>query len=150
VQASVAVPGSPRGTAQLRRVFLQLKHTLQSKGPAVQTSRTLQHSQNRLLAHTASVQCVSDYKVINRDFLWRLIARGAAGICADMQCGIDIIIPFLYRDNILKKENISAFIIQSKNNERFKAKPHTFLFDMMCPYHIQFFDDKESNPVPII
>ena len=90
-----------------------------------------------------------DRSVINRRYLWRLIARGAAGLCADFQFGIDIVIPFLFWDRCLRRINVSAFFIQSKNDASFQAIPRGYLFDMMNPYHVQFFDDNEE-PVPVI
>ena len=90
-----------------------------------------------------------DHKVINRKYLWRLIAHGAAEICADFQYSIDLIIPFSYRDNKLQKNNVSAFFIQSKNDKAYQTTPQNYLFNMMDPYKIQFFDkdDKETTPV---
>ena len=91
-----------------------------------------------------------DRAVIGRDFLWRLIARGAAAICTDGQPAIDVIIPFLYKDEVLRKENVSAFLIQSKNDRSFQAEPDTSLFDSIRPHNIGFFDRGETNTVPII
>ncbi|KAH9974206.1 hypothetical protein BJV77DRAFT_1056083 [Russula vinacea] len=91
-----------------------------------------------------------DRGVIGRDFLWRLIARGAAAICTDGQPAIDVIIPFLYKDEVLRKENVSAFLIQSKNDRSFQAEPDTSLFDSIRPHNIGFFDRGETNTVPII
>ena len=64
-----------------------------------------------------------DRRVIKREYLWRLIVRGAAGICVDCQDGIDIIIPFLYRDDTLQSNDVSALFIQSKNDPSFRDKP---------------------------
>jgi len=91
-------------------------------------------------------------EAINRNFLWRLIARGAAAQCADYQYGVDIIVPFLYWDSILRRENVSAFFIQGKNNETFQETPRLHLFDRMnpCENSLGFFDPKESHPVPVI
>jgi hypothetical protein len=63
---------------------------------------------------------------------------------------VDVILPFLYWDDVLRRENVSAFIIQAKNDETYQAAPDRYLFDMMNPYHISFFDKNESHPVPII
>ena len=91
-------------------------------------------------------------KTINRNFLWGLIARGAAAQCADYQYGMDVIVPFLYWDSILRRENVSAFLIQGKNDETYQAKPHLDLFDRMSPYQnsVGFFDVDESHPLPVI
>ena len=89
-------------------------------------------------------------QVVSQKFLWHLIACGATGICADYQYSIDIIVPFLYWDQILKRENVSAFLYQGKNNAKFKADPVKYLFDMMNSYQTQFFDQDEPSLVPII
>jgi hypothetical protein len=91
-------------------------------------------------------------EVINRRYLWRLIARGAAGLCADYQSGVDIVIPFLFWNDRLCRKDVSALFIQCKNDGTFQITPRQYLFDMMNPYHIQFFDEKEkeSEVVPVI
>ena len=91
-----------------------------------------------------------DPRCINRKYLLRLIARGAAALCADFQYGIDIVIPFLFWDRILQQENVTAFILQIKNNQGFQANPCEWVFDLMNPYNIGFLDESETNPVPII
>ena len=93
---------------------------------------------------------VHDFRVINRAFLWLLIARGAAVLCADYQCGVDVLLPFLYFDNKLGRDNVSAIFIQVKNDKRFSKTPYLFLFDAMNPYLLEFFDMDEQKPVPII
>jgi hypothetical protein len=89
-------------------------------------------------------------KLINRTYLWRLIARGAAGLCVDFQYGIDVVVPFLYWDLVLRRDNVSTLFVQGKNDETFQNVPHEYLFDMMNPYRVGFFDTNESNPVPVI
>jgi hypothetical protein len=91
-------------------------------------------------------------EAVNRNFLWRLIARGAAAQCADYQYGVDIIVPFLYWDSILRRENVSAFFIQGKNDEKFQETPRLHLFDRMnpCENSLGFFNPKETHPVPVI
>ena len=89
-------------------------------------------------------------RVISRKYLWRLISRGAAALCADYQYGVDVVLPFLYQDTVLRCENVSAIFMQIKNDETYQAKPHDHLFDMMNPYRNHFFEEKEANPVPVI
>jgi hypothetical protein len=91
-----------------------------------------------------------DNEIINRQFLWVLIARGAAGICTHYQIGIDIVIPFLFWDDRLRRENVSAIFIQCKNNKTFQRDLRQYLLDMMHPYHLRFFDEKETAPLPVI
>jgi hypothetical protein len=91
-----------------------------------------------------------DPQVISRDFLWRLIARGAAVLCANGQAGVDIAIPFMYLDQKLERQTISAIFIQVKNDAKFNAQPNLFLFDMMNPFFLRFFDMDEKEPFPVI
>jgi hypothetical protein len=93
---------------------------------------------------------IQDPAIINRKYLWRLIARGAAVLCATNQVGVDVIVPFLYGDGNLHRQNVSAIFIQVKNDKRYSSSPNRFLFDAMDPYFLQFFDKGEKSPVPII
>ena len=58
---------------------------------------------------------VHNAKMVNRKYLWCLFCRGAAVICANNQCGIDIIIPVLM-GNILDPKFITAILVQVKND----------------------------------
>jgi len=92
-----------------------------------------------------------DTRIINRKYFLRLIAHGAAGLgCTDFQYGLDIVIPFLYWNSLLQQENVSAFIIQVKNNQTFQVNPCDWVFELMNPYHIGFLDKSKTTPVPII
>jgi hypothetical protein len=94
---------------------------------------------------------VEDYSVLNREFLWRFVLRGAAILCANNQAGCDIVIPFVYRAGKLGKMNISAIIVQVKNDRRYSTKPKVSLFDDMNPFELNIFDvEDESKPLPII
>jgi hypothetical protein len=93
---------------------------------------------------------IQDPAVINRKYLWRFITRGAAVLCATNQVGVDVIVPFLYSGGILGRQNISAILIQVKNDKRYSSSPNRFLFDAMNPYFLRLFDKGEEKPVPII
>jgi len=138
----------------IRELLVPSAHVLHSKPVQATTSsqadKTFKDTfckSNIFFSHFVKFR---DHRVINRKYLWRLIARGAAGLCADYQYGLDIVIPFLYWDHTLQQRNVSAFFIQCKNNATFLANPREYLFDMMNPYHIQFFDKDEIDPVPVI
>jgi len=62
---------------------------------------------------------IDDPRVIHRDSLWRLIAQGAAVMCANGQGGVDLVIPFVYHTEKLGRNNVSAIFIQVKNNAKF-------------------------------
>lgn len=92
---------------------------------------------------------VNDSTVINRKFLWKLIARGAAILCADGQFGADMLLPFVYTGK-WGESDVSCIIAQSKNNKIYKVKPKIELFHKMNPFVIHFFDEDEKNIVPVI
>ncbi|KAF8806799.1 hypothetical protein BYT27DRAFT_6608899 [Phlegmacium glaucopus] len=92
---------------------------------------------------------INDPNVINRDFLWRLIARGAAVRCANCQRGVDIVIPFMYCAGKLSRINVSAIFIQVKNDAAFTTKPNFILFDLMNPFSPRFFD-MDEEPLPVL
>ena len=97
---------------------------------------------------------VVDYQVINRDYLWRMILRGAAIVCANNQAGVDFIIPFCYSDKELGRVNVSGMFWQIKNDARFGGHPHAYLFDAMDPYKLGTYNDQdedaETGGLPII
>ena len=74
---------------------------------------------------------------------WLLIARGGAVLRANYQCGTNVLLSFLYFDNNLGRDNVSATFIQVKNDKRFSSTPCLFLFDAMNPYFLAFFDVDE-------
>ncbi|KAF8918532.1 hypothetical protein CPB85DRAFT_1430237 [Mucidula mucida] len=91
---------------------------------------------------------IDDYDVINQEFLWRLISRGAAVICATNKLAIDLLIPVVIGD-VLAKENVTAVLIQVKNNKHYTEKSTGWLFDAMNPFRIGLFA-KGVNPLPVI
>ena len=84
---------------------------------------------------------------MNRKYL--LIARGAAVLCANNQAGIDIEVPFTYYDAKLGRKNVSAILIQVKNDRRFSTTPIRWLFDGMNPFFVGLFDHSDE-PLPVI
>jgi len=88
---------------------------------------------------------VYDYKVLSTEFLMKCAARGAAIVCADNQLDVDVILPMIYKDQVLKKENVTCILVQSKNDAMFSTKPQRYLFDAM---RLSFF--KTTNPPPVI
>ena len=88
---------------------------------------------------------VADYKVINRDYLWRMILRGAAVLCANNQAGVDFILPYAYSDKKLGRLNVGGMFWQIKNDARFGALPHPYLFDAMDPYKLGTFDEQDED-----
>lgn len=93
---------------------------------------------------------VRDYKVVGEEFLWHYIVRGAAIICANNHGGIDILIPILFFNRLLK-ENVSAILIQVKNDPNFTSTINYETFESMNPFGIAgVFSDKVKSPRPII
>jgi len=92
---------------------------------------------------------VRNSDLINVRYLWKFISRGAMILCANNQRGVDIVLPVCYEDNVLSRRNVTAILIQVKNDETFGANIHGHLFDAMDPFAIKLFD-KGSHPLPII
>ncbi|RPD57235.1 hypothetical protein L226DRAFT_433533, partial [Lentinus tigrinus ALCF2SS1-7] len=88
------------------------------------------------------------YDVVNQEYLLLAISRGAAIICADGNVGIDIVVPVLFGTE-LKKDKVTAILIQSQNSRHYKAKIQYPVFMNMNPYRCGLFDRdvKESPPV---
>jgi hypothetical protein len=92
---------------------------------------------------------VYDSSIISVDNLEKFIARGAAILCAENHSGIDAVIPYIYYDHFLKKENLSVILKQSKNDLKISA-PSRFLFSAMHPVKLRVFDRNQANPPPVI
>lgn len=53
---------------------------------------------------------LEDYRCINRNFLWRLMIRGAAAICPQGNSGVDGVAPLIFWDGKLGRWSIGAII----------------------------------------
>lgn len=87
---------------------------------------------------------VNNHRLINKQFLWRLLARGAAIICANCQPGADLIIPYVYYDRKVNRWTVGAIILQIKNDKKYGQYPHEYLFEDMDPYKLGIYDDDDS------
>ncbi|EPQ51580.1 hypothetical protein GLOTRDRAFT_140973 [Gloeophyllum trabeum ATCC 11539] len=92
---------------------------------------------------------VQDYDVINVQYLWRLVLRRAAILCADNHRGVDIVIPFVFKDAPIEAQNISAILIQVKNDRSYSHKVQRTTFVGMDPRRVRLFTRKDS-PLPVI
>ncbi|KAF8324658.1 uncharacterized protein EI90DRAFT_3074728, partial [Cantharellus anzutake] len=92
---------------------------------------------------------VYDFKVLSVQYLFKLAARGVGVVCADNQHGIDVVIPILYQDTILRRNNMSVLMIQSKNDHSYGTSPTGHLFDKMDPFELGIFA-KSTGPPPVI
>jgi hypothetical protein len=92
---------------------------------------------------------VYDFKVISRNYLWRMICRGAAIIFTNNQEAIDIIIPMLM-GTILRPQFVSAILIQIKNNIAFTHNVDVRLFDAMDPFQVRLFSGNDAHVPPIL
>lgn len=120
-------------------------------------SMTFSKKENQSLAETFKdarmwfnhVLKVQDTDLINARYLWKFISRGAMILCANNQRGVDIVLPVCYSGNVLSRSNVTAILIQIKNDTSFCEEIHDYLFDAMNPFTINLFDEK-SKPLPII
>ena len=88
---------------------------------------------------------IHDPRVVNRKYLWMLIARGAAILCTNNQVSIDVLVPFTYHNGVLGRRNVSAILIQMNNDRNVSTTP----FDGMNPFFVGVFDHDEE-PLPVI
>jgi hypothetical protein len=90
---------------------------------------------------------VHDFKMVQRKYLWRLICRGAAVICANNQRGVDIIIPVLM-GTVLHPKFVTAIFVQVKNDRSYTNKVVDSLFTAMDPCEVKLFTEKAKPPPP--
>ncbi|KAI0300393.1 hypothetical protein BC826DRAFT_878002, partial [Russula brevipes] len=91
---------------------------------------------------------VHDFKMVQREYLWRLICRGAAVICANNQRGVDIVIPVLM-GTILHPKFVTAILVQVKNDHSYTDKISNHLFTKMNPFKVTLFTENEAKaPLP--
>ena len=91
---------------------------------------------------------VEDYEVLNQGYLWRIMCRCAAVICANNQRGVDLVVPIL-KGKHMDDKRITAILIQVKNDVSFKATIKPWLYDAMSPGGLGLFADNAS-PLPVI
>jgi hypothetical protein len=94
---------------------------------------------------------VYDYNVLSVEFLAKCAARGVAIVCADYQRAVDVVIPIVIdKDKSLTKENVTALLLQSKNDVSYSTNVFPSLFHIMDPYALCIFDRSTENPPPVI
>lgn len=93
---------------------------------------------------------VYDYSVLTDGFIMACAARGVGIICADNHAGVDLVIPMLYKDHILKRANMTVILKQSKNDATYSTTPKQYLFNVMNPFTLKVFNKSERTPRPII
>jgi hypothetical protein len=90
---------------------------------------------------------VRNTDLINVKYLWRFVTRGAMIVCANGQRGVDLVIPVVHSGGVLSPHNMTAILIQVKNDKSF-TKVHQHLFDNMDPFSIGVFDSMaQSRPI---
>ncbi|KAI0308934.1 hypothetical protein OF83DRAFT_138866 [Amylostereum chailletii] len=96
---------------------------------------------------------LNNFSMLSKEYLARLIARGAAVICANNQRGVDIVIPFLF-GNVLRPDKVSAILIQVKNDKSYTTNVKECLFEAMDPLQLRIVakDEhaKEAKVKPVI
>ncbi|KAG6909158.1 hypothetical protein DXG01_001785 [Tephrocybe rancida] len=94
---------------------------------------------------------VTDFKVINRRYLCRAFARGAAILCAPHQTGIDaLLIALIDWREPLAPDNIMAIPIQIMRDQPFGPEPWTSLFDIMDPYDLGIYDGDAPPSIRVV
>jgi len=88
--------------------------------------------------------------MVNRVYLHSLILRCAAGICAQNQASIDLIIPVLFGNRLIP-EKISCIVVQVKLNQSIQGV-HSEFFRFIDPFSLHIFgpDCRAEDVLPII
>jgi len=76
---------------------------------------------------------VHQQALVHVEYLMRLMARGAAVLCASDQPAVDGIIPFLFEGDEIRSDNIGAIMFQVKNDVKYSNSPQLNLFYTMDP-----------------
>ncbi|KAG6849390.1 hypothetical protein H0H93_008836 [Arthromyces matolae] len=94
---------------------------------------------------------VTDFDVINRDFLWKIASRGAGILCADRQLGIDAILVAV-RDHKkpLGPDNIVVILLQMKNDKTYHLEFRGRLYSVMNPYLLRILEKPGPHNIPFI
>ncbi|KIL59036.1 hypothetical protein M378DRAFT_284568 [Amanita muscaria Koide BX008] len=87
-------------------------------------------------------------RLIHVESLWRFITRGAMIICTHCQYGVDIVLPVVCdMTKPLSRDNMSAILIQVKNDESYGPNIDKTLFDHLNPFELGLFSKGQSKPV---
>jgi hypothetical protein len=92
---------------------------------------------------------IEDSKMINADYLWAFITRGAMVLCTHNQYGVDIVLPLCLNQGNLSRDTVSAILIQVKNDDRYGRRIDKTLFDGLNPTRVGLFK-KGSPQRPVI
>ncbi|KAM6503962.1 hypothetical protein JOM56_000905 [Amanita muscaria] len=87
-------------------------------------------------------------RLIHVESLWRYITRGAMIICTHCQYGVDIVLPVVCdMTKPLFHDNMSAVLIQVKNDKSYGSNIAKTLFDHLNPFGLGLFPQGQSKPV---
>jgi len=86
---------------------------------------------------------------IHVSHLWKFVSRGAMIICPPGYHGIDIVLPVCFKGNTLGRDNMTAILIQVKNDERYRKDVSGDLFEHMDPFDVGLFSNGDE-PLPVI
>ena len=92
---------------------------------------------------------IEDSKMINADYLWAFITRGAMVLCTHNQYGVDIVLPLCPNKGNLSPDTVSAILIQVKNDDSYGLHIDRTLFDGLDPTDERLFEHR-SPQRPVI
>ena len=84
---------------------------------------------------------IEDPKMINADYLWAFITRGAMVLCTQNQYGVDIVLPLCLKQGNLSRHTVSAILIQVKNDDSYGCSIDKTLFDGLNPTRVGLFEE---------
>ena len=92
---------------------------------------------------------IEDSKMINAEYLWAFITRGAMVLCAHNQYGVDVVLPLCLNQGNLSRHTVSAILIQVKNDDKYGCSIDKTLFDGLNPMGVGLFNEG-STVQPVI
>ena len=87
--------------------------------------------------------------LMNVKYIWRFVSRGAMVLCANGQQAVDLVIPVVHSGGVLSRHNMTAILIQVKNDKNIvnlRDRP----FDDMNRFVTNFFRSTVTQPPPIV
>ena len=84
---------------------------------------------------------IEDSKMINAEYLWAFVTRGAMVLCTQNQYGVDIVLPICAKQDKLSRHAVSGILIQVKNDDSYGCSIDKTLFDGLNPVRVGLFKE---------
>ena len=117
-----------------------------AEGPN-QTESSLADTFKRSKVYFTHFVKVHQQALVHVEYLMRLMARGAAVLCASGRPAVDGIIPFVFEGNEIRSDNIGVIMFQVTNDAKYSNSPQLNLFDAMDPCSLGVLGSPAKIPI---